>query len=384
MSRILAVTWDGGGNVPPLLGITTALRERDHQVRVLGHPQQRSAVESSGAEFVAYQHARPWSSDQPASNARWARSLLAMFTETTPALDVAAQLDGPSAPDLVLVDAMRLVALRAAVRSSIPTVALMHSFHHYFTPTWARGPVGMLASLRGLRPTPLWNACDRVLVATDPDLDPATDKPLPPNVRHIGAVQPRPRPPDRHGTPLVLVSLSTIFYAKQRAVLQNILDGLAQLDVRVIAATGPCVDPTELRTGPNVELHRHLDHTAAMATASLLVGHGGHATTLRALAHDLPLLVLPLDPHLDHTMIGEAVQAAGAGRLLPTGAPPATIRDAARDLLAEGPHQRAAANLGARIRARDGAATAVNEIETLLQPHSNAVTPTSSTDSNRP
>ena len=64
MARILAVTWDGGGNVPPLLGVTTRLRERGHHVRVPGHAQQRAAVESSGAEFVAYRHARPWSADQ--------------------------------------------------------------------------------------------------------------------------------------------------------------------------------------------------------------------------------------------------------------------------------------------------------------------------------
>ena len=130
MARILAVTWDGGGNVPPLLGVATRLRERGHHVRVLGHAQQRAAVESSGAEFVAYRHARPWSADLP-----------------------------------------RTSGGRAA--SSPPLV---------------RGPVGLLAGLRGLRPTPLWNACDRVLVATDRDLEPATRDPLPPNVRHVGAV----------------------------------------------------------------------------------------------------------------------------------------------------------------------------------------------------
>jgi len=43
-----------------------------------------------------------------------------MFTETAPALDVAAQLDGSSPPQVVLVDAMRLAALPAAARSGIP------------------------------------------------------------------------------------------------------------------------------------------------------------------------------------------------------------------------------------------------------------------------
>jgi UDP:flavonoid glycosyltransferase YjiC (YdhE family) len=293
---------------------------------VLGHAQQRAAVESSGAEFVAYRHARPWSADQPASNVRWAGSL--------------------------------------------------------FARRWSRGPVGLLAGLRGLRPTPLWNACDRVLVATDRDLEPATRDPLPPNVCHLGAVQPSPLPHHRDGTPLVLVSLSTIFYAKQGAVLQNILDGLAELDVRVVAATGPCVDPADLRTGPNVQIHRHLDHAEIMPAASLLIGHGGHATMLRALAHGLPLLVLPLDTHLDHRMIGQAVQTAGAGRLLPTSAEPATIRATVRALLSDGSHQRAAATIGARLRANDGAANAVEEIEALLQSRSTpSASPATSMDS---
>ena len=33
MSEILFVTWDGGGNVPPALGIATELAARGHTVR---------------------------------------------------------------------------------------------------------------------------------------------------------------------------------------------------------------------------------------------------------------------------------------------------------------------------------------------------------------
>ena len=40
MSNILFVTWDGGGNVPPALGIAAELQQRGHRVRVIGHPVQ--------------------------------------------------------------------------------------------------------------------------------------------------------------------------------------------------------------------------------------------------------------------------------------------------------------------------------------------------------
>jgi UDP:flavonoid glycosyltransferase YjiC (YdhE family) len=360
MARVLAVTWDGGGNVPPMLGIVERLRKRGHDVRVLGHEQQRAAVEKSGAEFVAYRHARPWLATETHTPER----TFAMFTETGPGEDVAAELGAPLAPDLVLADGLRLAALRAAQRLRVPTVALVHSFHRYFTHGWARGPIGLLATARGLRPTTLWNACDRVLVATDRALDPADD--LPANVIYTGPVLSTPAPGDRPETPLVLVSLSTIFYPAQAAVLQNVLDGLADLDVRVVVAVGDSVDPAALSHRPDVEVRRFVDHDDVMSTAALLVGHGGHATTLRALSHGLPVLVVPLHPMLDQKMIGRAVAATGAARVLPTKAGPQAIRAAVRALLADDAARAAAAACGARIRSQDGAAEAVMEIEAVL------------------
>jgi hypothetical protein len=102
-----------------------------------------------------------------------------------------------------------------------------------------------------------------------------------------------------------------------------------------------------------------------MPTASLLVGHGGHATTVLALAHGLPVLTIPLEPHLDHRMIGEAVRDAGAGRVLDPGATPAAIRDAVAALLVDPVVPVAAERVGARLRATDGAARAAEEIEAV-------------------
>ena len=36
MGRILFVTWDGGGNVPPVLALADRLRSRGHAVRAMG------------------------------------------------------------------------------------------------------------------------------------------------------------------------------------------------------------------------------------------------------------------------------------------------------------------------------------------------------------
>jgi UDP:flavonoid glycosyltransferase YjiC (YdhE family) len=54
MAEILFVTWVGGGNVPPALGIAAELQQRGHSVRFLGHETQRPNITGAGFEFTAY------------------------------------------------------------------------------------------------------------------------------------------------------------------------------------------------------------------------------------------------------------------------------------------------------------------------------------------
>jgi UDP:flavonoid glycosyltransferase YjiC (YdhE family) len=367
MSSILAVTWNGGGNVPPLLHLAAELSRRGHDLRVLGHAEQRAQVERAGLRFEPFRRARPWSPTAPTSGVRLLTGYVGLFTDTGAGLDLEAELAREPA-DLLVVDALSLGVLRSARRSGVPTVVLVHLFHRYLTHRWARGPIGAIAALRGMRPGALWGAAARVLVASDPQLDPAGTRPRPGNVRYVGVMTPPARAAaDRGGErPSVLVSLSTIFYPGQDAVLQAILDALDGLPVRAVVTAGEGVDRGSLRVPDGVEVVDHRPHAEVMPEASLVIGHGGHATTMFALAHDLPLLVLPLHPQLDQPMVGKAVADAGAGRVLPRTADAATIREAVVALLADGPHRRAAAEIGARLRAQDGAGVAADEVEALL------------------
>ncbi|MGQ0620744.1 MAG: glycosyltransferase [Panacagrimonas sp.] len=366
MARILAITWDGGGNVPPMLGIAGELRSRGHRVRVLGHPQQRNAVTRAGLEFIPYTRAHPWAPGEAATGLRFLlRFLFGVFTDPKAGDDVHAEI-AREPVDIALVDSMSLGALRAAQSAGLPTAVLMHTFHRYHTHGWSRGPIGVVAALRDMRPGRLWNSADRVLVATDRALDPAGRRRLPTNVRYTGVVQAPIRPRTGEEKSLVLVSLSTIFFEGQEATLQAILDALGGLPVHAIVTTG-AVDPDALTAPANVELHRYLAHDEVMPAASLMIGHGGHSTTMRALAHDLPLLILPMHPILDQPMIGRAVAAAGAGRVLSKTARPEEIRNAVRALLGDGPHRAAAADIGARLRSTSGASAAADEVEGLLK-----------------
>jgi UDP:flavonoid glycosyltransferase YjiC (YdhE family) len=164
----------------------------------------------------------------------------------------------------------------------------------------------------------------------------------------------------------VLLSLSTFAFRGLEATWQRLLDAVAPLPVRVVATTGPAVDVTKLRVPANVELHTWLPHTEVMPEVSLVVGHGGHATTMTALAHDLPLLVIPMDAKTDQPYIGKAIQRAGAGRTMRRRSSPEKLRAAIEELLGDGPHRMAAARLGAVVRGLPGATTGADLIEDVV------------------
>jgi UDP:flavonoid glycosyltransferase YjiC (YdhE family) len=217
-----------------------------------------------------------------------------------------------------------------------------------------------------LDPVGGWDSAELSLAATLPSLDPAGQGRLPANLRFTG---PTIDPPATHDLeshePAVLVSLSTCMFPGMPAALQRILDATADLEARVVVTTGPAIDPSTLRAAANQEVHRFVPHDELMPQVSLLVGHGGHATTMRALAHDLPVVVMPMHPLLDQPMVGRSVARAGAGELVRKRARPAHLRRVITRLLAHGPHRQAAAVLGAEIRRLEGTRSAADLIEAL-------------------
>ena len=175
--------------------------------------------------------------------------------------------------------------------------------------------------------------------------------------------------------PLALVSLSTVAFAKMGPSLQAILDATRELDVDVVATTGPAIDPNELVVPPGVELRRFVPHVELMPRASLLVGHGGHGTTMQALAHNLPVAVMPMDRLTDQPYVAKSLVAAGAGRTLRKGASPDRIAPELEALLADGPHRAAAARLGAEVRSLPGASLGADVVEELLRDGASAQGP---------
>ncbi len=359
MTRTLFVTFNGGGNLPPALGIAAELERRGGSTRFLGHAQPQKTIEAAGFRFEPYHRGRDYDASVPRRTLDGLLDYTAMVSDRGIAGDV---LDAAAAEptDAIVIDALLYRALADAVAARLPVVQLMHTLYS-FNLANARGPVGLVARLRGVSGRAAISAPELTLVTTRPELD-AGDPPS--GVRHVGFVwQGSPAQARPLATPRILVSFSTTSFPDQLAALQHTVDGLAGLDAEVVVTTGPSLDPAQVRPAANSRILRYVDHGELLSDTSLVIGHGGHSTVARALSHGIPMLLLPMHPLLDQPAVARAVAAQGAGIVLSRKASPDSIRDAATALLADGPYREAAARLGDSIRERDGADVAADLID---------------------
>ena len=365
MVNALFVTWDGGGNLPPALGVAAALVRRGGTARFLGHESQRTAISAAGFPFAPIQDGDDYSSAEPRGTISGIRSLTRIFADRGIG-DVAVATARREHSDVIVVDCLLAGATEAVLAAGIPVVSLVHSLLGYFERN-ARGPVGGIVRLRGARMTGALERPALALVTTRPEFETPGGHSAGSNSRHVGVVwQGRPTQAQPDTTrPRVLVSLSTTQFPGQEAALQSIIDALGGLELDAVVTTGPSILPARLRGPSNVELVPFGDHTELLSRASLLIGHGGHGTTARALAAGVPVLVLPMHSMMDQPDIGRALERLGAGRMLPKHSRPARIRSVVATLLEPGPHRAAAEAIGVSIREVDGAETAADLIEEL-------------------
>jgi len=356
MANLLFVTWDGGGNVPPLLGIAAELQGRGHRVRVLGHAAQEEEVRRAGLTLTPYTSARPFRGMDPHSPP----DMIATFGDRGMGRDLLAEA-AREPVDLVVIDCLLFGAMEAARNAGLRFVIVEHLFDEYYRKRWLRGPIGIGLGLKRLGAKRSLAAAEQALVASLPELDPGSGRA---GLTYTGpVVTGTPAAPEE---PTILVSLSTFNFPGMSEVLQRIMDACEGLPAHLIVTTGPVIDPADLRFPPGADVHRFVPHAELMPRVSLVIGHGGHATTMLALAHDLPLLVIPMHPMLDQPMVGAAIEAAGAGRTLPKKTEPAQLRPVIADLLGDGPHRESAARLGASIRSRNGAHVGADLIDGLV------------------
>jgi UDP:flavonoid glycosyltransferase YjiC (YdhE family) len=382
MTRHLVVTWDGAGNQLPTLGITRALVDAGHDVRLLGHDTIRERSGDAGARFVVLPQPQGWDEMEDPDDTEAEIELLldTLCLSDVIAGAVADELDREPA-DVVLVDCMLFSAINVAQARGLPTAVLFHTPYTVFrggplVEMFAPGLARLNSHRAGLGLAPvesyaeLHDSCDVVLAAVPGEFEPDAGDAA--NVLRIGPVLDGPPlvlAADETtvelgdgSTPLVLISLSTSEQG-QAPLLQRIVDAVATLPVRAVVTTGPSLDPATVQAGANTQVVSFVPHAEVLPSCSLVITHAGLGTALTALANGVPMVCIPMGR--DQFFNAEMVQALGAGRMLMPDADPATIAEATRAVLNDAAFGVAAKRMAGTIADCSGATGAVAALEGL-------------------
>jgi MGT family glycosyltransferase len=417
MSRFLFLLWDGGGNVPPQLGIARRLAARGHHVRVLADPSLQPEIASTGATFVSLQAAphrfdrlpdsdyvRDWEARTPIGEFARTRDRAMIGPAADYATDVLAELRREPA-DALVVDWLLFGGALAGEAAKVPTALICHN--PWMVPEPGRpapglglGPMpGVIGRLRDavgnwlftasfdralptlnaarrqlglaeLKTVPqLFEVADRVLVLTEEKFDFLADSRAA-NVLHVGPVLDEPHEPwpwispwaPDDSRPLVLVTTST-YFQDPRNMLTSAVSAARSIGARTVVTTG-AVDPATLPQGEDIVAARSLPHDQLMRQAQAVVTHCGLGTVHRALIHGVPLLCQPIGR--DQPDVAARVVAAGAGLRTRPKAPPRRVARALHRLLSDPSFAEHARQTGKRLAAGAETERVVTELEELV------------------
>ena len=416
-SRFLFTLWDGGGNVPPALGLARRLIERGHSVRLLADPTVADEARAIGAEHTSWVRAphrktrlpeddivKDYESSNPLKMIRtYIESFIGVPTPAW-AGETLAALQAFQA-DVLVTDMTIPATLIAAEKLAIPSVAYSPNIWMLPTPgipplgpgfALARGPLGRARDFimralthRAMAPaTPYLNTtraayglapvatiyeqmlgADQVYMLTSPRFD-FTSPAIPAKVRYAGPILDDPTWCEPWQSPwaadderpLVLVGLSST-YQKQATALRNIIDGLSGLPVRALVTLGLTIGAGEVRGSSNVVVVPTAPHTEVLRQASLLVTHCGHGTTIRGLVAGVPMVCMPMGRDQNDT--AARVVHHGAGVRISPQASARKIRAAIERVLADPSYGRSAKQLGRAIAGGEGCVDMIDAIEHL-------------------
>lgn len=266
-------------------------------------------------------------------------------------------------PDVVVIDCMAAAPLRGALSTGVPVVILFHTLGAYWARSFDRGPMGRALRLTGIRPGELWARATERLLLTDRTLDPGRDDPALHDFFWTGTTEvgTPPRPTERR--PRILVALSSTDWPGMLPVYRRIVTALSRLPVEATVTTGGARLGGQLAGAANVEIRDWVSHAELLPHMDLVIGHGGHSTTMKVLAHGVPLLVMPINATSDQRLIGTTVKTAGLGDWLPKSASPDTIGETVTSILSNDAVRDAAFENGQRLRGlRPGAEVAADRI----------------------
>jgi UDP:flavonoid glycosyltransferase YjiC (YdhE family) len=379
--RVLLTTTGYPGHLVPLLPFARAAADAGHEVCLAGPEPARALACEHGLAFCPVSAPPPEelgaivaAAGSRAPAAGHAHMMAEGFggASTRAALADVLQLVGAWRPDVVVRESHELAGFLAAEHHGIPHVRValaVEQVERELVAHVAPGIDGMRREL-GLAPDPRGAriAAAPAFTLLPPALDPGGA------VRRFREPRPAPAPlPDRWAgseAPLVYVSFGSVAAAVGYFpdLYRDVVEALSNVRARVLVTVGAGAEPAALGALPeHVHVERWVAQADVLAQAGAVVCHAGFGSVLGALAHRLPLVLLPLFGD-DQRENARRVAALGAGIHVPT-APRTMFAHPGDDALAALPaavervlddprHRAAAARVGAEIDALPPVASA--------------------------
>ena len=427
--RFLMPMWEGGGTLPPELGVARRLIARGHAVHVLGDPTVSDQAVAAGCSFSPWRRAPHRTSLDPAQDPikDWETSNpLAMISRVRdrfiagPAAAFAADTADAIAtvrPDAVVPDFLLFGSIIAAQSAELPVAPLVPQIWALPTkgaPAFGAGfPLaeGILGRTRDSlmqrlvnrlfdRAVPTLDAVrrandlpplrsfydqvldtDAILVLSSPTFDFASPF-VPANVSYVGPIlddpswaEPWQQPwPASNHDPLVLVGFSSTFQ-DQVPLLRKIVDALSTMPVRAVVTIGQMVDAAQVAGTANVAVVASAPHGPILREAALTITHGGHGTVMKSLAAGVPMVCIPMGR--DQNDNAARLVHHGAGVRLSTRAAAARIAGAVDEVLTRPQYRTAARRLAASIADESAHGDVPGRLEALVaNPRPGRVPPT--------
>ena len=380
--RVLFTFAGGSGHADPLIPIAVAVRDAGHTVAFSGRGSAAGTIEAAGLELLG--GAGPGAPAdveiaplRPLDMGHEERVLRAFYAGTEARLRAAQMHDRIDAwrPDLIVCDEVDFGSMIAAEKCGLPhATVLVTATGAFVRPEIVVEALDVVRAEHGLRPDPNLAMPGRHLVISPfpPSFrDPAY--PLPPSARSIrpASVSPSADRPERggptgHERPTVYLTLGTVFNAECGDLFERAIQGLGALPVNVVVTVGRDRDPVRFGPQPsNVRIDRYIPLPELLPSCNVVVCHGGSGSVIGALAHGLPLLVLPMGA--DQALNAARCEQLDVGLTLDAATATAgSIGEAAAELLSDATYRNAAGSLSEEIARLPDATSTVSLLEQLV------------------
>jgi UDP:flavonoid glycosyltransferase YjiC (YdhE family) len=378
--RILFTFAGGSGHFDPLVPIAHAAVAAGHIVAFTGEPAMAPTVEAAG--FTVFRTGPNTSSTQrrplleldAEREDRALRDGYAGRTARGRAAGVLA-LCAEWRPDLLVCDEVDFGSMVAGERLGLPYASvLVIAAGSFVRKELVAQPLNEVRAEHGLPPDPDLAMLSRYLVLSPFPAsfrDPAF--PLPATAHSFRPFAPGPAADDTaplwgtglYGAPTVYFTLGTVFNMESGDLFSRVLAGLRDLPINLIVTVGRHIAAAEFGSQPaNVHIERYIPQSLVMPYCDLVVCHGGSGSVGGALAHGLPLVLIPMGA--DQPLNAARCAELGVARVLdPVAATAESVREAVTIVLADPTYRRAAEGMRDEMAGLPGPEHVIRLLERL-------------------